>query len=249
MLSQFPWIQPMLGFRARGVIHVGAHVGDEQPTYERLGIQRQVWIEPHPESFHRLEKNIRPGPAVSLLNVACGSRPGKATMHELSGNDGASNSLLEPTRHLQEFPDMVPTGTVEIEVKPLDDAISGAGLRPEDYNLLVLDVQGFELEVLRGGETLLSRHVDAVISEISCVELYRGACLLPQVDAFMEQHGFERVLTQWMDTTWGDGLYLRRTPGLRLRRAVLGTLGTMAYRLRYLQNRLRRRLTDHHKNS
>lgn len=243
MLDQLTWLQRLFGFTARGVIHVGAHDGGEHEVYTRLGIRKQILVEPHPDTFRRLASRVRPSPDVTLMNVACGARAGKATMYVTAGNEGASNSLLELSNHLREFPEITPAGTVEVDVLPLDDALANAGLNPQDYNLLTLDVQGFELEVLRGATGLLDRHIDAVFSEIQRIQLYRGACLVSEVDRFMLDHGFQRILTHWIADSFGDGLYLRADAGKRLRRRVFGSLGTLAYQARFMQNRLRRRLT------
>src|SRR5215471_3766264 len=110
MLEEMGWLQKLLGFHVRGVVHVGAHTGAEQGIYDRLGVREQVWIEPHPESFRRLSEGIRKGPGVHLINAACGPRAGTAPMFVMSGNEGASNSLLKPTGHLREFPGVKPAG-------------------------------------------------------------------------------------------------------------------------------------------
>src|SRR5882762_6712763 len=43
--------------RISGVIHVGAHAGEERDQYAKLGL-RVIWIEPIPEVFERLQANI-----------------------------------------------------------------------------------------------------------------------------------------------------------------------------------------------
>lgn len=240
MLNKIPLLQRIFGFKVRGVIHVGAHEGVEHELYNSMGIRRQLFIEPHPETFRRLASHVPNNAEVRLLNIACGAKPGRATMYETSGNDGASNSLLEPNAHLNEMHNIATSGTVEIEVQPLDDAIPAANLQPKDFNIIVLDVQGFELEVLRGSVKTLTQHTDAIFCEIQRISLYRDGVLAPEIDAFMRQHGFERVMTQWMAASFGDGLYLRK-PGLRQR--FFGALGTLAYRARYLQHQLRGRVS------
>lgn len=47
----------------RGVVHIGAHQGQELPLYEAFGFQRQVWVEPQPGVFERLKGVLpqRPG--------------------------------------------------------------------------------------------------------------------------------------------------------------------------------------------
>ena len=57
-------------------------------------------------------------------------------------------------------------------------------------DLLKLDVQGFELEVLRGGEDTL-RQAQAVLMEVSLIEINEGAPLCAEVVTFMRERGFE----------------------------------------------------------
>ena len=58
----------------------------------------------------------------------------------------------------------------------------------------VLDVQGAELQVLRGMEALLrSPALHTAVIEVSGTELYRGQALQAEVVAFMRGRGFQCV--------------------------------------------------------
>jgi len=35
--------------KLRGVIHVGAHRGEEVFDYEKLGVEQVIWVEPNPD--------------------------------------------------------------------------------------------------------------------------------------------------------------------------------------------------------
>ncbi len=211
-----------------GVVHVGAHIGDEFDLYHRCGLHRQVWIEPQPAVFAQLRARLPEGPDVHMFNVACGDVPGTAAMHILEGNEGRSNSLLEPRAHLERFPEFRPGGTREVPVVRLDDLLSQNQLDPREYPLLVMDVQGFELHVLEGAPRYLAEGVRAIVSEVAAVELYAGGARVGELDALLAARGFARVRTKWAAGCSGDAFYLRREllPVIeRARIAILGSKG------------------------
>jgi FkbM family methyltransferase len=210
-MRRLPRVLRRFKVRPAGVIHVGAHEGQEAPLYDQFGFGRQVWIEPQPEIFARLKAALPQRPTVRAINIACGEAPGQATMHVLENNKGLSNSLLEPTGHLEEYPKFTRGGTFTVPVARLDDALQAEGLSPGDYSTLSLDVQGYELHVLKGAPRTLAA-MDAVISEVNTRELYKGCVLLPELDAHLAAAGFVRVLTNLTKHYYGDALYVR--PGV-----------------------------------
>lgn len=56
------------------------------------------------------------------------------------------------------------------------------------WDFLKLDIQGFELEALRGGEETL-RQVSAILREVSFIELYRGQCLFHDLAMHLAERG------------------------------------------------------------
>lgn len=211
----------------RGVIHVGAHLGQEAPVYRECGIERQLWIEPQPDIFARLRAGLPDDARVRAVNVACGETPGVAAMHVLTGNEGKSNSLLEPRLHLRKWPEFQPGEKIEVAVKRLDDVIDEQGLRADDFNLICIDTQGFELPVLRGAARQIER-ADAMVCEVAAAELYAGGTLVHDLDAFLRGRGFLRVKTKWAAGCSGDALYVRRSLlplWRRVRFAVFGGEG------------------------
>ena len=76
---------------------------------------------------------------------------------------------------------------VTLPMCTLDECMLRSGF--EEPLLLKLDVQGFELEVLRGAPRVLHR-AEIVILESSLLPYNAGAPLLGEVIAFMAEHGF-----------------------------------------------------------
>lgn len=61
----------------------------------------------------------------------------------------------------------------------------------DGIEFLKIDVQGYELEVLKGARGLLTSTIKAVYSEAQMVALYEGAALYTDLDLYLRGHGFE----------------------------------------------------------
>jgi hypothetical protein len=95
--------------------------------------------------------------------------------------------------------------TVEVDVKTLDGVMK---LRPDfaRIDLLKLDVQGAEIDVLKGAtDTLQKTHM--VLAECSIIEYNHNAPLVSDVIEFMRSRGF-RVLDV-CDLNYCDGFLLQ----------------------------------------
>jgi hypothetical protein len=79
---------------------------------------------------------------------------------------------------------------------------------PLEYNFINMDVQGYELEVMRGAMNTLDK-IDYIISEVNKEELYENCVRVDRLDNFLSKFGFKRVETNWEGVTWGDALYIK----------------------------------------
>lgn len=188
----------------KGVIHVGAHYGQEYNTYKELNINKMMFFEPTPETFAILKDNIKQDPDVTLYNIALGNKKSKELMFVEKNNSGQSNSLLEPNIHTLQYPHIVFKEKIEIEVDLLDNI----SFNREEYNFMNLDVQGYELEVLKGSSQTL-QSVDYIMTEINRAYVYKDCALEQDLDAFLSVYNFKRVETDWMGGTWGDAFYIK----------------------------------------
>jgi len=218
--------------KPEGVIHVGAHVGQETDAYDAIGAHRQLWIEPQPDAFQRLKERAPPSELVHHANVACGSTPGRMELNIIPKNGGGLSSLLAPTQTLREMPESEVIGTQLVDVQRLDDVIQSTGIDAAKHNLLVVDTQGFELEVLRGAVSYLAKDCDYIYAEISRVPLYEGSCLESDIDAFLRPFAFRRVYTRLSLGEHGDALYVRAPFISRVQRLRLSLLGPRVRRPR-----------------
>lgn len=186
----------------RGVIQVGAHHGQEYSVYRDLGVERLLFFEPLPEAFAVLRERV--GPEVELVNKAVGAFSGAAEMFVERANQGMSSSVLRPKAHLMEYPGIVfDKQRLAVDMVRLDDYPL-----QRLFNLMVLDVQGYEFEVLKGAERTLCA-IDYLVTEVNDAELYEGCALADQLNAHLTQRGFTLVEVCWTAHHWGDALYVR----------------------------------------
>jgi len=188
----------------KGVVHIGAHYGEEIQEYVDNGIQNIIVFEPLSKNFEVLAERLQNVNAdIQGYQVALGSKKGTATMY-LSSNEAQSSSILKPKEHLEHHPDVTFNGTEEVEVSVLDEYDLG------ESNFINMDVQGYELEVLKGGSETLKK-VDYVYCEVNRGEMYEGNAMIDDIDQYLSDYGFERVETHWPETwyKWGDALYIK----------------------------------------
>jgi FkbM family methyltransferase len=214
MLIDFKKLFPKHGLKFTGVLHVGANVGEERDTYRDLGIHHQIWIEANPEIFLKLKENISDNPNAVAFNYAIGDYNGSAILN-ISSNNSQSSSVLELEKHKIEHPDVYYIGTVEVPMARIDSLFGPIGHESDvrfnlkGVDLLNVDVQGYELNVLKGmGETL--NQFKALYLEVNKDELYKNCALIEDIDIYVASFGFERVETYWApNKSWGDALYVK----------------------------------------
>jgi FkbM family methyltransferase len=205
MILSFTNMVKKYDMNIRGIIHIGAHRGQEIEEYVDNGIQDIIMFEPVSLNFSILEKRMMNINAnISAYQVALGNEEKNVTMY-LSDNDLISSSVLKPKVHLQLHPGVGFPGTEEVEMKRLDSFSD----ETRNFNFINMDVQGYELEVLKGGVETLS-HIDYVYCEINRDELYEGNAFVEDLDSFLSGYNMERVETDWAGTLWGDALYVRK---------------------------------------
>jgi FkbM family methyltransferase len=127
---------------------VGAHVGIHALYLGKLLGRAGLVLafEPWPENFRRLRRNIAYNPALAArvvpIHKAVGLREGTARFTEGS-TDG--------THHLAGLDE---ASAMEVPVTTLDSVWDESGRSPD---LIVIDVEGAELEVLEGAQRLLAK--------------------------------------------------------------------------------------------
>jgi FkbM family methyltransferase len=170
------------------VLDVGGNIGQYALRTRSAGYRgRIVSFEPLRSAYAELSARTATDPEWDCRRQALGSSPGEAEIH-VSQNSYSSSLLEIEDRHLESAPESAYVGSESVSVVGLDEIWDDV-VRPGERPYLKLDVQGFELEVLRGAERSLSK-VIGVESELSLVPLYEGAPLHREVIDHLEAAGF-----------------------------------------------------------
>jgi FkbM family methyltransferase len=175
---------------AARVVDVGAAKGDFCAEVLRFRPRAEViCLEPIEAQAALLRNRFGPG-RVHVVRAAAGERDGELTFHEVRNLD--SSSVLPMDRHRREFPSIsAETGTYPVQVRCLDSIVEDSW--PErDIDLLKIDVQGYELPVLRGASRTLRRS-RFVIVEVSLCVLYHGQAPFEELLLTMYEAGFRVV--------------------------------------------------------
>jgi FkbM family methyltransferase len=190
------------------IIDCGAHVGADSIELARIFPRSSVFsFEPVPEIFHQLKKNTRKFKNISCYQLALSDATGSATMHVSSGRSDASSSLLQPTGHKEDHPDVFFEKNIHVNTITLDDWAQKNNIQKIDF--LWLDMQGFEFQMLNASSKIFP-HIKAIHMEVSLREAYSQSMLYPDLKKWMNERGFD-VITEAVPegTDMGNALFVK----------------------------------------
>lgn len=201
-------------FGVRTLLDVGANVGQFGTSLRKCGYAGAiVSFEPLSAAHARLTATAAGDLAWHVApRMALGETNGTAAIN-VSHNLASSSLLRVAERSIAAAPQSGQSGTEEVPVRRLDDAIDPAWQPP--YGLK-LDTQGFELHVLGGAPATLARTAVAMV-EMSLTPLYEGGASFVDVYRFFEEQGFRCItLTQGFadharnELLQVDGVFVRK---------------------------------------
>ncbi|MBI2619511.1 MAG: FkbM family methyltransferase [Ignavibacteriales bacterium] len=169
------------------VLDVGANTGQFAAKIRQILPQAMIY------SFEPLESCFKELVAVSTrlqpmrcFNCALGSESSLLTMQRNEYTPSSSILPITP-RTVDAFPSTAKSVEEQVTVRALDELIGELSLKKEI--LMKVDVQGYELNVLRGAERSLPQ-IAMIIVETSFVELYKNQPLFHDVYKFLTGREF-----------------------------------------------------------
>jgi FkbM family methyltransferase len=135
------------------ILDVGANFGDFSAlATEVLGLRSKVWaFEPLPANFEALNKRFSTTPQVTTLNSAVGNTSGYLPFFV----DGPTSTIGSLVPRKLEHEGVIMAPQVTVPVVTLDAWVESQGIT--HVHLLKVDVEGADLDVLKGATELLNK--------------------------------------------------------------------------------------------
>ena len=190
--------------KPRGIIHIGAHECEELNTYLESGISKNeiYWIDAIQEKVDLMKSK-------GIPNVFCAALDNKEHIVKFNiTNFSQSSSLLELGTHEQSYPSIRVVESREVKTQTLNNFIRYNNIDISGCNFWALDIQGKELDVLKGADEYIT-YADAIYCEVNVQEVYKGCSILSDLDTYLEEKGFIRIKLELTSEGWGDALYIR----------------------------------------
>jgi FkbM family methyltransferase len=187
----------------KGIIQLGTHYFQEKNDFLNIGVSKFVLVEPQKQAFFVAKEAAKDVNAI-MFNCAVSYYNGESEMNCDVVNEGQSSSLLKPKDHLLMYPQIQFPRKETVEVCKLDDL----AFDRTEYNCIVADLQGGELNAFIGGIQTLP-YIDVIYTEVNTAELYEGCVLLKDLDEFLLSFDLKRVAISTNKQCWGDAIYIK----------------------------------------
>jgi FkbM family methyltransferase len=187
-----------------GCFHIGAHECEELNFYNQMGLKAEdiVWIDAIPSKVtEAINKGIP-----NVYNAVITDKNDEEIVFNIS-NNVQSSSVLEFGTHSQEHPWVVYVDKIKQKSITIDTFFERNNIDASKYNFWNFDIQGAELMALKGA-TQSIKYAKALYLEVNEKELYKNCGLITDIDNFLSNYNFKRVLTNMTKHGWGDAFYI-----------------------------------------
>jgi FkbM family methyltransferase len=173
------------GFEPKIVFDVGANIGQTALSYAEMFPSASIFsFEPFEEAFHSLERNTSHLQRVKRFQIALGETAAHVDVRIHDEKYSYLNSLKSVNENQ--------SGSASVEritVSTLDGFCNTNEVK--EIDLLKIDTEGYEVEVLRGGNELLKTgRISAILCEVSLARQDKRHTQLFDLQDYLEPYGY-----------------------------------------------------------
>lgn len=186
-----------------GVLHIGAHVGQEAQFYDSAQTN-VIWVEAIPQIYTQLKRNIDKYHNQKAYNFLLGKKNQSQVKFFVSSNQAVSSSIYR-LGNSHGWTGVEMTSEITLKMFRLDKVFTINKLK--NYQNWVIDVQGAELEVLLGAGKLLNL-CNSLLIEVSTRETYKNGTAYINLRNFLVKKG---LIPLWepLDNSHENLLFVR----------------------------------------
>ena len=180
----------------KNILFIGANNMCEIERYVHK-YQNGLFIEAIPAVFKQLEKNLQSANIkhktnYKAINSLVSDEIGKEYTFHIFNNNGASSSIYSKNDSQWKWSDVKEVDTLQLKSTTIKCLLQEQQWEDKKYDL-VLDVQGAELDVLKGFSKHNLQNIENIQTEISTKEFYNGGVLFTDLNNFIISCGFNLV--------------------------------------------------------
>lgn len=171
------------------ILDIGGGVGASVILYNKFFPENKILVfEPIIENYNMIKSRTSQSPNIEVFNYAAGSENSKKLIN--IANRITSSSLfplsVDPDSNVFDEKNLGQNRVENIEVVRLDDFMTKI---PGIIGIIKIDVQGYEMNVLKGAEVSLER-AKIVLLEASNHDGYVGSPKYYEIDNYLREHHF-----------------------------------------------------------
>ena len=177
----------------KGVVHLGAHKGEEVSFYRSIGVSNIILIEANPNLYEDLIKNSYLNNTL-IFNYAISNQEGEVDFYVHQSNNGIeSSSIFKMDKFDKIVTSLKTKSVIKVPSRSLESIFRDNNLEILNYNILVSDIQGADYFALLGAGNLLN-YFDAIVVEVQFLELYDNYVPIEKFDNLLSKYGFRKTL-------------------------------------------------------
>ena len=171
---------------------VGANKGEYSMILAKYLPEAEIHaFEPHPSTFKTLEKNLEQFENVKVNNFAFSNSAGTTKLWDYNTEDGTSHASLSRASLIRSDTEKVVE--VEARMSTIDEYLRENGI--EKVHFLKVDVEGHEIEVLKGAVNALTEgKIEIIQLEFTQANSACGVFVKTFFDILAENYHIHRIL-------------------------------------------------------
>lgn len=169
------------------ILDIGAHKGQFALISKYVFENAKIYsFDPLKSSKYKYNKILKPKNGCFFFNTAIGNKNGYKQMN-ISKNSDSSSILKITNKQIKTFRNTEKIKEEKIKIQKLHNCINKKKLISPC--LMKVDVQGYELEVLKGSEKLL-QNFDYLYVECSSIEFYKEQPFFKDIYKWLKKRNF-----------------------------------------------------------